>query len=100
MMKILKGVWDTFFPADLPYRRILVLTFIWFLSVALSYVFRHTFIDIDIPVYFPLSVFKVSFLSSGVLYAILFILVLYFTIKYKLYSNIINTYLLGISLIV
>jgi len=99
MMKTLIGVWDTLFPVDLPYRRMFILVFIWLIVAVLNYIAKKNFVDLHTPIYFPFSVFKISFETSGILYAIIFALLLYFTLKYKLYSNIFNTYILGISMI-
>ena len=99
-MKFYKGIWDTFFPKDLAYRRIFILVSIWILAVVLNYTMHYIFEKIGTPICFPFSVFGLSFQASGIPYAIMFILVLYFTIRHTLYCNIFSTYILGISLIV
>ena len=100
-MRLCKEIWDTFFPLELAYKRIYIIVFVWLLLVGLNLMLQEHFYDwIDTPSYFPFSVFYPSFQASGMPYAIIFVLVLYFTIKYRFYSNIFSTYMLGISLIV
>lgn len=99
-MRLYKEIWYTFFPVELAYKRIYILVFVWLLLVGLNYTLIHIYDGINTPIYFPFSVFYPSFQASGMPYAIIFVLVLYFTIKYRFYSNIFSTYILGISLIV
>ena len=99
MIRLCKEIWDTFLPVELAYKRIYILVFIWLLLVGLNYTLIQIYEGISTTSYFPFSVFSPSFQVSGMPYAIIFLLVLYFTIKYRLYSNIFSTYMLGVSLI-
>jgi len=100
MIRLCKEIWDTFLPVELAYKRIYILVFIWLLLVGLNYTLIQIYEGISTTSYFPFSVFSPSFQVSGMPYAIIFLLVLYFTIKYRFYSNIFSTYMLGVSLIV
>ena len=100
MMRLFKDILGTFFPVELAYRRIYILVFVWIFLVGLNYTLINIYDGISTTSYFPFSVFFLSFQASGLPYAIIFVLVLYFTIKYRFYSNIFSTYMLGISLIV
>ena len=99
MIRLYKEIWDTFFPVELAYRRIYILVFVWVFLVGLNYTLLNIYDGISTTSYFPFSVFSPSFHVSGIPYAIIFVLVLYFTIKYRFYSNIFSTYMLGSSLI-
>lgn len=101
MMKLDKGVFDTFSSLNFPYKRMLIFMLIWFFTVGINYVIERVLnINTGTPLYFPFSVFSPSFNASGLPYAVLFILIIYFIIKYRLYKNILSTYILGVSLIV
>lgn len=100
-MKSRKEIFDTFSLLAFPYKRVFILVLIWILAIVINYSIGRVFdIDIGTPLYFPFSVFSLSFNASGLPYAILFILIIYFVIKYRLYKNIFSTYILGVSLIV
>lgn len=100
-MQVVRRIIDTFSFENFPYKRVFLFLFIWILSIMANYgVKRFLNLHIDTPTYFPFSIFNPSFHASGLLYAMLFIFIIYLTLRYRVYKNIITTYLVGVSLIV
>lgn len=101
MIKSHKEILNTFSSSNFPYKNMFTFLLIWILAMGVNYTIkRFSDIEIDMPLYFPFSIFEISFQASGLPYAILFTLIVYCIIKYRLYTNILSTYILGISLIV
>jgi len=101
MKNLVKETYYLFFPESLPYKRIAIFILAWFILFVLNFLgLRVLQVDIGTPLLFPFSVFGLSFNASGITYAILFIFLIFLAIKYELYTKPINTYILGLSLIV
>ncbi len=95
---------SVFLPEILPIKTMFVVVIVLIIptifSLTLHYFNFKILTYIDIPKYFPISVFSPRLDSHGTGYALLFLLLLYFTLAKQLYKNIYLTYLVGVLLII